>query len=345
MFRTVMTSSKLIFDLYRDIVDLAIERALSERDGLLYQMMRYQLGWVDQHGQTLDPSPHDRPLSTLCLMSCQGMGGDHDMAVPAAAALELIHTFTVVHGDVQDGVPPKDGSPSVWWIWGPGQAINVGDGLHALGRSEIFRLSDSGFPMEVILSALNALDQACLRVCEGQYMELTFQEKLDVTVGSYLKMAEAKSGSLLGCAAELGSLLASGDRKSASLMALAGTKLGVMAEIQKDIQGIWPSKSAGPTSIGMANKKKSFPVVKLLEEGSISLKRRIGTLYFKRVLESDDLDALRDLLDEGKAKESAQAVAQIYLGDAMKAVKETGMSSWGIERFEELGQELIRVKS
>ena len=139
MLKTVMTSSKLIFDLYRDIVDLAIERALSERDGLLYQMMRYQLGWVDQHGQALDPSPQDRPLSTLCLMSCQGMGGDHDMAIPAAAALELIHTFTVVHGDVQDGVPPKDDSPSVWWIWGPGQAINVGDGLHALGRSEIFR--------------------------------------------------------------------------------------------------------------------------------------------------------------------------------------------------------------
>ena len=320
-----------------------MEQALSERKGLLYDMMLYQLGWMDQQGAPLPKRAEARPLSTLCLLACEGMGGDHSMAVPAAAALELVHTFTVVHGDVQDGVPPSDDRPSVWWAWGPGQAINVGDGLHALGRAEIFRLTENGVAVEKVMSALNALDQACLRMCEGQYMELAFQERLDVTVGAYLKMAEAKGGALMSCAAELGAMIATEDGDSIGCLARAGVKLGVAAQIQRDIRELWPLDGERPEQVGVANKKKSFPVVQALEEGAVSMKRQIGTIYFKRVLEPPDVKALRDLLDEAKARESAQVVSEKYLNEALEAAEESGISPWGREQFEQLSRSLVEA--
>ena len=178
------------------------------RKGFLYDVLRYHLGWVDQHGQ---PQAASAPLNfqpALALASCEALGGDFRNALPVAASVELIYNFTLVHGDVQAGRADPGDRPSVWWVWGPAQAINAGDGLHALGRTTMMRLTQKGVPAGRVLRAVRSLDMACLTLCEGQYMDLQFQDQMMVTTAAYLDMIGRKAGALASCAAESGGLTA-----------------------------------------------------------------------------------------------------------------------------------------
>ena len=164
---------------HRQAVDEELRAVFEGRQGFLYDVLRYHMGWVDQQGIPVD-APfvlHFQPR--LSLLSCEAVSGDFHPALPAAAAVELVHNFTLVHGDVQSnrsaGKPGSEDRPSIWWVWGPAQAINAGDGLHALGRTTIMRLAQRNVPPQHILSAMQSLDRACLTTCEGQYMDLEFQ--------------------------------------------------------------------------------------------------------------------------------------------------------------------------
>ena len=153
-------------------VDAELKSIVSSRQMPLYQMMSYHMGWSDQHGQ---PEPHtrkQRPLGALCLLACRAAGGDMDIALPAAAAVELVSGFCEIHDDVQGGKPLRDNRDAVWWVWGPAQAINAGDGMHALARLALFRLQDRGVSPALAFRALQILDESTLQTCEGRFLDL-----------------------------------------------------------------------------------------------------------------------------------------------------------------------------
>ena len=333
-----MTKLPQVFEKYRTEIDAELRSLLAQHQSPLYDMMRYQMGWVDQQ-RTPQPKPDDLRLhSTLCLLVCEAMGGDFETALPAAAALDLVHTFTQVHEDVQNGNPPGEDRRSVWWVWGPGQAINVGDGLHALGRTSLFRLADRGLAPERVIQCLALLDEACIKMCEGQYLDLSHQERIDLSVDGYLKMAEAKSGALMGCATELGVLAATEDPGPVEALGSWGRNMGIAFQIKGDIDDFWGTDTGSNASPKVLNKKKAFPVVELLERSDIGTKRRLGTIYFKRVLEPSDVEELRTILEENKAREKAQEVARGYFRKAMDSLEGLDLSEWGLGQLEEVGQ-------
>ena len=105
---------------YHADLDSELEAVLRPREGLLYDMMLYQLGWADRQGEPLPKPRPPRPYALLTLLSCQAAGVSHRPALPAAAAMELVHTFIEVHKDVQEGNPRQEARPSVWWVLGTG---------------------------------------------------------------------------------------------------------------------------------------------------------------------------------------------------------------------------------
>ena len=221
-----MLGTSLISDTLRSRYAAPLEQELRQsfagQKGLLYDMLVYQLGWVDEQGTSLSGPSGEHLHPCLCLLSCESLSGEFDVALPAAAAVELVHNFILIHEDVQSGSPNRGHRPSVWWTWGPGQAINAGDGMHALGRLALMRLQERGLPVARVLSAMLLLDRACLSMCEGQHMDLIFQERLDVGVDAYLKMAEGRSGALMSCAMALGALASTEDE--AALTRLQGVR-------------------------------------------------------------------------------------------------------------------------
>ena len=109
-------------------VESELHDVLDSRDMDLYRMMSYHLGWEDDRGQPQSSLVKPRSHGVACLTACYAAGGDLKKALPAAAAVEMVSNFCQIHDDVQGGHPKRHGRDAVWWVWGPAQAIDAGDG-------------------------------------------------------------------------------------------------------------------------------------------------------------------------------------------------------------------------
>ena len=315
------------YDSYRASVHAELYSAFDDRQGMLYDLLRYHLGWVDERGNP----DHDAVTAlhhcgVLALASADAASGGHQGAITAAAAVELAYNFVLVHNDVQAGRIDQDNQrPSIWWVWGPSQAINAGDGMHALARSMLMRLSESGTPAETVLDGLQALDRACLTLCEGQYMDLTYQDQLMVSEADYMDMIGRKSGALAGCSARLGALASGAQAGTADALEHWGRKLGMARQVREDISDLWGRSGDGFTPANILNKKKSLPLIHALQNSDTAAKRELGGIYMKRVLEPGDTPRIVAILEEAgsrqysddKLEELLQEARAALIGDAV----------------------------
>ena len=165
-------------------------------------------------------------------------------------------------------------------------------------------------------------------------MDLTFQERADISVAEYLAMAGRKAGAFMSCAMELGALVATGDQRFVDAFRLCGQKLGLAWQIREDILGLWSDGSGRPPHPGVFNKRKTYPIVRILEEGDLKTKRQLGTIYFKRVLEQSDVEEILRLLNEVDARSSAEAAAESYFQEALVILDGLHLGSRGRDLVE-----------
>ena len=326
------------FEPHRRALEEELKEVFSGREGFLYDVLRYHLGWADQRGQPEDnPSVlHIQPL--LALVCCEALTGDFQAALPAAAGIELLHNFTLVHSDVQSGRVAEQDRPSIWWVWGPAQAINAGDGLHALGRTTIMRLAQRGVPADRVLRAVELLDRACLTLCEGQYMDLEFQDQLLITSAAYYDMIGRKTGALAGCSAELGALAGGGDEDVCLQVRDAGSRLGMAWQISQDIADLWGKRGDGMTASNVLLKKKSLPLILALETAELGFKRELGNIYAKRVLQPEDVSRVIAILDQAQARQSSEDKARELVEAALVALADSGLAEERMGDLRFLGQ-------
>src|SRR5438445_7540013 len=177
-------------------IDEEIRDVLAQPETALqpfYGMMLYHLGLdVDRPGG----GKRMRPL--MCVLVYEALAGDSRGVLPAAAALELLHNFTLIHDDIEDQDPTRHHRPTVWSVWGVPQAINAGDGMFAVSRLAVQRLR--GLPPARILAFAGLLDNACVQVCEGQFLDISFETRTDVSTERYRAMAAKKTGALFAAA-------------------------------------------------------------------------------------------------------------------------------------------------
>ena len=230
-----MNNNHTPFNEYWKDLDNDLRNMFMNREGLLYSMMKYQMGWIDQQGSSIEGYPEYSPLSLLCLTSCNALTQDHRAALPAASALELINHYSLIHSDIREGKTERNHNPTVWWLWGPGQAINAGDGMHALGRLALLRLQQGSTHYDRTLAAVQILDEACLAMCEGQEMDLAFQESLTIGMDNYLSMVQKREGALLSAAMTLGAMVSGIDAETLSMLKTCGLNLALATRIRKDI--------------------------------------------------------------------------------------------------------------
>ena len=304
---------------YSSMVDTELERVIADRDLPLYSMMKYHLGWLDSEGMPSAAAP--RNLGALCLASSVSLGGPAERALPTAAAIEFVQNFCEIHDDIQSGKVGRNDRDSVWWKWGPAQAINAGDGMHALARLALFGLHEHGVGAEGVFEAVKLLDNAGLETCEGRFFDLEAQERLDITSDAYLKMASAKSGSLYACAMEFGALACDAISETRSAMSNSGRNLGIAVQIAEDLRQLTSTMDAeSPPSDDFMNKKKLYPVVKAFEMASASQRRALGDHYFKRVLEPSDVRRISVIVNDLGAVDEARAEIDHKLSESCEMV-------------------------
>lgn len=268
----------------------------------LYRIIKYQLGWEDEGGNKIENlNPKNRKFSNLTLKISKIFGDDLSKSFPFAASIEILASSWYVHGDVQSGITDRFGRPSVWWKWGPAQSINTGDGLHALARLSLLK-SDS-LSNEALLKALSIFDNSYLMLCEGENLDINYQESPIVKINNLLDMMEKRPGSLYGCCFQLGYLsMNSNSFNDNDLEKL--NKIGIMVGLLEELQeqnSILTDENLEPEVFHrFASKKKNIFTSFILEDSDPSIKRVIGEIYFKRVLEEPDLDIIKKTISENK---------------------------------------------
>jgi geranylgeranyl diphosphate synthase type I len=308
-----------------------------------YGMMAYHLGWRDAE---LRPASHRsgkwiRPA--VCLLACEAAGGDWQHAVPAAAALELTHNFTLIHDDIQDGDTERRGRPTVWTLWGVPQAINAGDGLFVLARTALHRLHCHPFDPATIEHVYRTYDAACLRLVEGQYLDIDFEQRLDVSVDEYLAMISGKTAALLAASLEIGARLATDDATVVDAYRQFGEELGLAFQIVDDILGAWGDEDVTGKSAGndLRRRKKTLPVVFALEQEAAADERPLRTLYQQGALSDADVDTALRLLEQAGARRYAEDLAQQHWQRAVDTLAEIGIDNPAQGRLRALARFLV----
>lgn len=236
--------------------------SLVPEDGILRLLLGYPLGTVEADGRP-GPGPGGKLLRpSLVLFACEALGGELEDALPFAAAVELVHTFSLVHDDIVDRDRVRRDRPAAWVALGEGQALHAGDGLLALA----FRTAaGAALPGKAVVRAVEALASATLAMVEGQAWDLEFEGR-QVGTAAYLRMAAGKTGALLGCALELGAI-AAGREDLAPAHRRLGETLGLAFQIRDDWLGVWGDPAVLGKSVGgdLARGKRSYPVAWALE--------------------------------------------------------------------------------
>jgi len=323
---------------YLPWIEEALQEALQTPHARLaahHGMMHYHLGWVDERFRPRCAAGGKRLRPLLCLLACEAVGGDVRAVLPAAVAIEILHNFSLVHDDIEDNSPTRRGRPAVWALWGVPQAVNVGDALFALAHRTLSQLSEQDVPAERMLAAIRAFDQACVALTEGQYLDMSFEARLDVTVDEYLEMVQGKTAALMGLSTKLGVLLAGAPAEMVGHFHRFGERLGVAFQIEDDILGIWGNEALMGKSAAsdILQKKKTLPVVYAL--GS-KVGERLQTIYQKAELMAEDLPSVLALLEEAEARGYAERMAEEAYQQAMAALAATGLDDARLAPLREL---------
>lgn len=230
---------------------------------LFFGMMHYQMGWVEADMQPANVHAGKRIRPLLCLLCCQAAGGDWRQAVPAAAAIEILHNFSLVHDDIEDASPTRRGRPTVWKIWGKEQAINSGDAMFAVAHLALNRLITQGVEAARVVEALRRFDETCLQLTEGQFADMDFEIRDSVSVTEYLAMITGKTAVLLSFATAVGALVAGADDETIHHYTQFGLTLGLAFQVIDDILGIWgdETRTGKSAATDIVTRKKTLPVL------------------------------------------------------------------------------------
>ncbi len=274
----------------------------------LYQMMHYHLGWLDTRFAPEDAPRGKRLRPALCLLACEAAGGDWRRALSAAASVELIHNFSLLHDDIEDNSAQRRHRATVWTLWGLSQGVNTGDGMWAVARLAVHRLSGAGYPAEQVLHVSRLLDDACLQLCTGQYLDISFELRQQVSLAECERMIAGKTAALLDAAVGVGAVLGGAPDAIVAAYRAYGRELGLAFQITDDILGIWgdPAVTGKSAAGDILTRKKTLPVLYALqwerERGCGDLAR----LYARPALSAEDLPAVLTLLDRAGALDYAR---------------------------------------
>ena len=336
-----------MFVRYKDLIEEALGRAVPETTGDdLNLLLNYHLGWVDRHGQrAASASSQGKALRpTLCMFACEALTPSHGRATPAAAALELIHNFSLLHDDIQDQDLERRHQPTAWSLWGIPKALVAGDAMQSTGDAALLRVTDEGVTEEAALKVSEILTGSYLEMIEGQCLDLEFEGRTDITTEEYLHMIACKTGALIRCGLEAGALLADGDEVTVRAFAEFGEGLGRAFQIRDDYLGIWGDEATLGKATGndIRRRKKSYPVVYALEKAAGAALGDLQRIYSQTELEEDDVQRVLAILDEVGARESAQSLTESAANRALEALEPISLPAWARTESEELVDFLAR---
>ena len=244
-----------------------------------YGMMEYHMGWVNASMEPRIRAAGKRLRPTLLLLVCAAMGKDPRQSLAAAGSMEILHNYSLLHDDIEDLDEVRRHYPTVWKVWGNGQAINAGDGMYACAFEAMLGLRDAGVSADLTLQSLSLLSRACVQLTEGQFLDLDYEIRSRLTLAEYFFMVKKKTAALFSTCLEVGALLSNCNDSTCRLFGQLGETFGIAYQMLDDLANIWgETDETGKTSCkDIVQRKKSLPIV--IAMGDIQTGDRLRSLY------------------------------------------------------------------
>jgi geranylgeranyl diphosphate synthase type I len=298
-------------------------------DGL-QAMVSYAMGWTGAGAGPETVGKRIRPL--LCLLSAGAAGGDWQTALSNACAVEFVHSFSLIHDDIQDESLLRRGRPSVWRQYGLAHAINVGDAVFALAFSAVPDLRSGA-----VLESLRVLSATCRNLTVGQYLDMTYAGMDNIQSAQYQEMIAGKTAALIAASCQLGAVAAEAAPEASGAFREFGHALGMAFQIQDDFLGIWgdPGAIGKPAGADLLLRKKSLPIL-------FGLGRSAS---FRALLAGDPqpetVPALIAELDACGAKRHTEAQVEEWTARAFSILRDAHSGNEYGRALEELAQSLL----
>lgn len=258
-----------------------------------------------------------RPI--LSLIAVELAGGKIEEALPFAAAIEMIHNFTLIHDDIEDGDTTRRNKPAVWVKYGLDNGINIGDGLFTFAYKHI--IDYQGYDDEQKLKLLKILTDTTLEICEGQALDMSFRKKDSVTEEEYMKMIFKKTGVLLSAALKGGVIIAKiNDKKLINALEEYGKYIGPAFQIKDDVLDLTEGKGRDTIGNDVKEGKRSLLVIHLLKKCTPEEKKRVLEILNKPRDKTTDSD-VREVIDLMKKYGSVEYAMQKSIELKNKAIE------------------------
>ncbi len=211
-----------------------------------------------------------RPL--LVLMGCDVFDGDINKALPCALSIEYFHNFTLMHDDIMDKAPLRRGKPTVHNEWNENIGILSGDAMLIKSYQYFEELPNKQFK-----KVLQLFNRTALQICEGQQYDINFETLQKVPIEEYIKMITYKTAVLLGCALQIGAIIAETKDTECTKIYNFGLQLGIAFQLQDDLLDVYANKAKFGKQIAgdILENKKTFLFLKALELADEKIKDQL----------------------------------------------------------------------
>ena len=327
-------------------IELELQKQISRLDTprtkAFHEMLTYHMGWTGEGAGPEATGKRIRPM--LVLLTCLASNGTTSAeetcqsALPAAAAVELVHNFSLVHDDIQDNSDKRRGRPTTWIKWGVPMAINAGDALFVLSNQAIIDLKEN-YPAGVVVRAAEILDNTCLELTRGQFLDMSYEEKTDLGVDDYWPMVAGKTAALLSACCHIGALLGGADESLQEAYRSFGHYLGLAFQVQDDILGIWGDEALTGKSAAsdLMEGKKSLPVL-----AGLSANRSFAARWKQGPIQSAEVQELVRVLASEGGYEKANDAAKQMTDLALMSLREADPQGEAGEALFELADRLLK---
>jgi geranylgeranyl diphosphate synthase type I len=299
-------------------------------------MMRYQFGFADEEFRQIRRPAGKRFRPLLSLLVCEACGTPWRNALNVAVAIELLHNFSLIHDDIEDGDSERHHRPTVWKLWGMPQALNAGDAMFALAGGIALGSAPTA---ELSLLIGREFQRTALTLTDGQYRDMSFQYAPLITPNEYISMISKKTGSLVEFCAWAGAAVATADADTAARLGNFGRAVGCAFQIRDDVMGIWgtAAETGKEPASDVRNRKQTLPVLLALEELDDARRRVVVDHYSGR---TDCADAVVKHLSGTSARQQSLVQCSEYLADGLRVLRDLDLKNQFAAELERLAHRL-----
>lgn len=262
-----------------------------------------------------------RPL--IAVLSARISGGSEEIAIPGAAAVEVLHTFTLVHDDIIDRDEFRRGVPTVHKVWGTEMAIVSGDLLFAYAYRCLVKSLDYGVAVDRIVKAVDMLTDAAITVAEGQALDMLLPVFDRVDVDKYIEMVEKKTAALFASSATIGAVLAGGSEDVIRKLRESMINAGIAFQIRDDILGLLGDEKVlgKPVFSDIREGKMTILVIYALNQIDGKKSKRLRDVLGNRNADLSELHEAAEIIKLSGAIEYAENLAEEYAKKAIEISK------------------------